>query len=252
MKRTHLGVLAGLFPEGLGVVVFDLLLDWGVLFLPALPGVLWLLAMVERKSLLTPLCLDVLLQAWQVAIWEKKKITHHLNCISLRHNEIFEVTLPWKKTTNSPQQMPLNYKHFSFYSQRYLRFWVTPAAQWAGLTLHCNEIEASQSKDFTHQPHLLWSHRWATVYNSVQEKYVPETWQLWISLSLAKLNTTSFRVFTDMKIAVKGLDGAVAVQFCLYSVQMLVSFVNLIVLIFFIFQLKKLDILVKSAHARLI
>lgn len=42
----HLGVLDGVLslPGVLGVVVLDLLLDWGVLYLPALPGVLWVLA----------------------------------------------------------------------------------------------------------------------------------------------------------------------------------------------------------------
>lgn len=48
--------------------MLDLLVDCGVLCLPALPGVLWVLAKVAIKSLFTPLYLDVLLQAWQVAI----------------------------------------------------------------------------------------------------------------------------------------------------------------------------------------
>lgn len=71
----HLGVLVGVlfFPGGLGVVVLDFMLDWGVLCLPALPGGQWVLAKVDRKSLFTPLCLVVLLQAWQVAIWENNK-----------------------------------------------------------------------------------------------------------------------------------------------------------------------------------
>lgn len=53
--------------------MLDLLVDCGVLCLPALPGVLWVLAKVAIKSLFTPLYLDVLLQAWQVAIWDKEK-----------------------------------------------------------------------------------------------------------------------------------------------------------------------------------
>lgn len=53
--------------------MLDLLIDCGVLCLPALPGVLWVLAKVAIKSLFTPLYLDVLLQAWQVAIWDKEK-----------------------------------------------------------------------------------------------------------------------------------------------------------------------------------
>lgn len=71
----HLGVLVGVlfFPGGLGVVVLDLTPDWGVLCLPALPGVQWVLARVDRKSLFMPLCLVVLLQARQVAIWENNR-----------------------------------------------------------------------------------------------------------------------------------------------------------------------------------
>lgn len=71
----HLGVLDGVLslPGVLGVVVLDLLLDWGVLYLPALPGVLWVLAKLDIKSLFTPLCMDVLLQAWQVAIWNNER-----------------------------------------------------------------------------------------------------------------------------------------------------------------------------------
>lgn len=68
----YLGVCEGvlLFPGVFGVDVLDLLADWGVLLcLPALPGVpLWVFASEARKSLFTPLCLDVVLQAWQVAI----------------------------------------------------------------------------------------------------------------------------------------------------------------------------------------
>lgn len=68
-----LGVCEGVlfFPGVFGVDVLDLLADWGFLMcLPALPGVLlWVLASEAIKSLFTPLCLDVVLQAWQVAIW---------------------------------------------------------------------------------------------------------------------------------------------------------------------------------------
>lgn len=60
-------------PGVLGAFMLDLLIDCGVLCLPALPGVLWVLAKVAIKSLFTPLYLDVLLQAWQVAIWDKEK-----------------------------------------------------------------------------------------------------------------------------------------------------------------------------------
>lgn len=67
-----LGVCEGVlfFPGVFGVDALDLLTDWGVLLcLPALPGVLpWLLASAARKSRFAPLCLDVVLQAWQVAI----------------------------------------------------------------------------------------------------------------------------------------------------------------------------------------
>lgn len=52
----------------LGVDMLALLVDCGVLCLPALPGVLWVLARVAINSLFIPLCLDVLLQVWQVAI----------------------------------------------------------------------------------------------------------------------------------------------------------------------------------------
>lgn len=50
-----------------------LLVDWGVLCLPALPGVLWVLASEAKKSLFIPLCLDVVLHVWQVAIWDKRE-----------------------------------------------------------------------------------------------------------------------------------------------------------------------------------
>lgn len=65
------GVLS--LPGVLGVVMLDLLVDCGVLCLPVLPGVLCVFARVDIKSLFTPLCLDVLLQAWQVAIWDKER-----------------------------------------------------------------------------------------------------------------------------------------------------------------------------------
>ena len=62
-----LGVLS--LDVDLGVAMLDLLLDWGVLRLPALPGV-WLcvLETVASMSRFTPGYLDVLLQVWQVAI----------------------------------------------------------------------------------------------------------------------------------------------------------------------------------------
>lgn len=50
-----------------------LLVDCGVLCLTALPGVLWVLARVVRNSLFIPLCLDVVLQVWQVAIWDEER-----------------------------------------------------------------------------------------------------------------------------------------------------------------------------------
>lgn len=53
--------------------MLDLLVDCGVRCLPVLPGVLWVLARVDMKSLFIPLCLDVLLQVWQVAIWNREK-----------------------------------------------------------------------------------------------------------------------------------------------------------------------------------
>ena len=75
-------------PAVLGVIVLDLLVDCGVLCLPALPGVLWVLARVAMKSLFIPLCLDVVLQVWQVAIWDEERrrayslILHALNLYS--------------------------------------------------------------------------------------------------------------------------------------------------------------------------
>lgn len=75
-------------PGVLGVVMLDLLVDCGVLCLPALPGVLWVLARVAMKSLFIPLCLEVLLQVWQVAIWNKARkgayalISHGLHLFS--------------------------------------------------------------------------------------------------------------------------------------------------------------------------
>lgn len=63
----------------LGVVVLDLLVDCGVLCLPVLPGVLWVLERVANMSLFIPLCLDVLLQVWQVAIWDKEKGKEHMH-----------------------------------------------------------------------------------------------------------------------------------------------------------------------------
>lgn len=71
-----------------------LLVDWGVLCLPALPGVLWVLASEAKKSLFIPLCLDVVLQVWQVAIWDKRKGMKPL-ILHVRHpseqNKGFEV-----------------------------------------------------------------------------------------------------------------------------------------------------------------
>lgn len=60
-------------PEVLGVVTLALWVDCGVLCLPALPGVLWVLAREVINSLFIPLCLDVALQVWQVAIWDKER-----------------------------------------------------------------------------------------------------------------------------------------------------------------------------------
>lgn len=63
----YLGVCeeALFFPGVFGVHAPDLLADCGVLLcLPALPGVpLWVFASEAMKSLFTPLCLDVVLQA---------------------------------------------------------------------------------------------------------------------------------------------------------------------------------------------
>lgn len=56
-----------------GVFGVPLLADCGVLCFPALAGVPWVLARAAIKSLFIPLCLDVVLQAWQVAIWEKER-----------------------------------------------------------------------------------------------------------------------------------------------------------------------------------
>lgn len=72
-----LGVCAGVlsFPVVLGVVEQDRLTDWGVLCLPTLPGVLRLRDSGIMNSLPIPLCLDVLLQVWQVAIDTKVAIS---------------------------------------------------------------------------------------------------------------------------------------------------------------------------------
>lgn len=71
-----------------------LLVDWGVLCLPAVPGVLWVLASEAKKSLFIPLCLDVVLQVWQVAIWDQRKGMKPL-ILHVRHpseqNKGFEV-----------------------------------------------------------------------------------------------------------------------------------------------------------------
>lgn len=67
LTRTYLGVCEGvlLFPGVFGVDVLDLMADCGVLLcFPALPGTPpWVFASEARKSLFTPLCLDVVLQA---------------------------------------------------------------------------------------------------------------------------------------------------------------------------------------------
>lgn len=75
LKITYLGVRTGVLslPGVLGVDMLALLVDCGVLCLPALPGVLWVLAKVVKKSLFIPLCLDVALQVWHVAIWDKTR-----------------------------------------------------------------------------------------------------------------------------------------------------------------------------------
>lgn len=65
----------------LGVDMLALLVDCGVLCLPALPGVLWVLARVAINSLFIPLCLDVLLQVWQVAIDTKVAISESDRCL---------------------------------------------------------------------------------------------------------------------------------------------------------------------------
>lgn len=57
-----------------------LVVDCGVLCLPAFPGVLWVLPKVAMKSRFTPLCLEVLLQVWQVAIDTKVAISDSDRC----------------------------------------------------------------------------------------------------------------------------------------------------------------------------
>lgn len=61
--------------------MLDLVVDCGVLCLPLLPGVLCVFERVAIKSLFTPLCLDVLLQVWQVAIWDEEKKKKTLSLI---------------------------------------------------------------------------------------------------------------------------------------------------------------------------
>lgn len=54
----------------------------------------WVLASEAKKSLFIPLCLDVVLQVWQVAIWDKRKGMKPL-ILHVRHpseqNKGFEV-----------------------------------------------------------------------------------------------------------------------------------------------------------------
>lgn len=69
VSEVDLGVLQGVLSleADFGMpMALVLLVDWGVLCLPALQGVQWLLERVAMKFLLTPLCLDVLLQVWHV------------------------------------------------------------------------------------------------------------------------------------------------------------------------------------------
>lgn len=79
------------------MVMLALLVDWGVLCFPALPGVLWVLAREAIKSLFIPLCLDVVWQVWQVAIWDKERkgryslILHARNLYSSHTKQAFEV-----------------------------------------------------------------------------------------------------------------------------------------------------------------
>lgn len=78
LKITYRGVWIGVLslPGVLGVFVLGLPVDWGVFGrLPALPGVL----KDAIRALFVPLCLEVVLQVWQVAIWEPKGNT----CINI-------------------------------------------------------------------------------------------------------------------------------------------------------------------------
>lgn len=78
LKITYRGVWTGVLslPGVLGVFVLGLPVDWGVFGrLPALPGVL----KEAIRALFVPLCLEVVLQVWQVAIWEPKGNT----CINI-------------------------------------------------------------------------------------------------------------------------------------------------------------------------
>lgn len=61
---TYTGVLLGVLFWRLGLGV-TLLADWGVLHFDMLTGVFF--GKAPRKSLFVPICLDILLQVWQVA-----------------------------------------------------------------------------------------------------------------------------------------------------------------------------------------
>lgn len=109
---TYLGVWRGVLslPGVLGVVMLDLFADCGVLCFPALPGVLWVLPRVPRNSLFIPLCLDVLLQVWQVAIWDKKRkgtdslILHDLHLYSTQRKK-------WGFEVKAYKRIPLRIRY---------------------------------------------------------------------------------------------------------------------------------------------
>lgn len=84
---AYLGVWTGVlfFPGVLGVDMAARLVDLGVFCFPALPGVLWVLAREVTKSLFIPLCLDVVLHVWQVAIWDKERKGKYSLILHARH-----------------------------------------------------------------------------------------------------------------------------------------------------------------------
>ena len=91
-------------PGVFGVVVLDLLLDGGVLYLPTLPGVLWVFEKVAIKSLFIPLCLDVLLQAWQVAIWDNERKRTSINTAWPASIFLSQRSFEVKRYKKSPQE----------------------------------------------------------------------------------------------------------------------------------------------------